>query len=391
MALLFFIFAGVLLIAGCLELFGIMPKTFQNISPGQPFFLALSLITGGSLLLPMGYYNIRKLLGKANEYFEIRKLPGWGVLFITIIWFLIVLSGDWLVNLGATWGWLVELPIYLLAVSIPIYMFLQIGLRGIPLGSKLRSWSIFGLGLVLGPILILISEITIVILSVFAGIIYFTNNPTLNQELLAFSNQLSSINTINQVQELLTPYLTNPWVIVIVLSFVSAIVPMFEEFLKPAGIWFAVNKKMLPRDGFAMGILSGAGYALFETLNTAGNVGDGWGMLLLGRAGTDLLHIFNTGLMGWALVSAWNLKGGLKLLGIYFLTITIHGLWNGFSVTVGFSSLINEFDIKNSWLGGLSVVGVIGLAFLSVLMLITLCVMNHKMQYVPVDKSQIEV
>ena len=105
MALLFFIFAGVLLIAGCLELFGIMPKTFQNISPGQPFFLALSLITGGSLLLPMGYYNIRKLLGKANEYFEIRKLPGWGVLFITIIWFLIVLSGDWLVNLGATWGW----------------------------------------------------------------------------------------------------------------------------------------------------------------------------------------------------------------------------------------------------------------------------------------------
>lgn len=391
MAVLLFICAGGLLFTGSLELFGIMPLAFQNISPGQPFFLALSLITCGSLLLPMGYFNIRQLLGKPSESAEMRKMPGWIVLFLTVTWLLIVFSGDWLMNLGATWGWLVELPIYLLAVGIPIYVLLRIGLGGIPLGSKQRSWSIFGLGLVLGPILILISEITIVIISVLAVMIYSANNPSLNHELLAFSYQLSNLNSINEAQEFLTPYLTNPWIIVIVLSFVSVIVPMVEEFLKPAGTWLAANKKMLPRDGFTMGILSGAGYALFETLNVAGSFGDGWGMLLLGRAGTDLLHIFNTGMVGWALVSAWNLRCGLKLLRVYILAIIIHGLWNGLSVTVGYSSLMNGFDVNNPWLGGLGVVGVIGLAFLSVLMFIVLWVMNHKMQYSPIDKSQIEV
>lgn len=176
-------------------------------------------------------------------------------------------------------------------------------LRGIPMGSKRRVWTNFGFGLVLGPFLILLSEIIFIVFSTFVGILYISKISRLNIEFMIFFNLLIGSDSIQEIQELLDPYLANPWVLLTLLIFISLIVPLVEEFLKPAGTWLAMNWKTKLRDGFVMGALSCAGYALFETLSASGSMNKGWNFDLLGQAGTDLLHIFTTSLIGWAKVS----------------------------------------------------------------------------------------
>ena len=337
---LLIIIAITILLVGSLE---ILPQGFQNASTGHSFLQALNLVVIGLLIVPMGYFNLRHVLGKPETYVKPRNQSVWLISFLAAVWFLVVLSADRIVEFSGAWVQITELLIFYISLGLPIIIILWIGLGGIPMGSKRRVWSIFGLGLVLGPLLILISEITIIIFTTFVGVFYFTKTSRLDHELMEFFNQMVGNNSVEGIQELLIPYLTNPWVIVTILVFVSLIVPIVEEFLKPAGTWLAIKKNMEPRDGFVMGILSGAGYALFETLSAAGGMGDGWGMVLLGRAGTDLLHIFNTGLMGWAMISDWKLNGWLKLIGVYILTIFIHGLWNGFALDPWSEQLFKGF------------------------------------------------
>ncbi|MFH2039399.1 MAG: PrsW family glutamic-type intramembrane protease [Chloroflexota bacterium] len=257
------------------------------------------------------------------------------------------------------------------------------------MGSKLRSWTILGLGLVLGPILILISEITLLLFSILVGSVYLAKNPVLNHELIAFLRQLLNNNSFEGVQEFVIPHLLNPWILAIILTFVSVIVPLVEEFIKPAGIWLIVKKNMKPVEGFVMGVLSGAGYALFETLAASGNMGTGQSGFLLGRAGTDLLHIFNTGIVGWAMISDWKLKGWFKLATVFILSVIIHGLWNGFALTVGISSFIKEFSEDYNWAHSSGIGGAFGLVILSLLLLSSLWMINLKFQNSGMEKEKI--
>jgi hypothetical protein len=355
-------------------------------SKAQLLILEFSLFALCALLIPMGYLSIQRLLGKPGEPAILKKMPFQEIFLWTVFWMVTVFGGERLLTLEVGWIWLAGLPVYLVAVITPIFLLIRVGLGGVPLGSKQRVWSIFGVGLVVGPVLILIAEICIGFFSILAGVIYLVTNPLLSPKLLSFYNQLSRTDTIEAAQKLLLPYLLNPWIIVILFLFISGIVPVVEEILKPAGIWLAVNKKMKPGDGFVMGILSGAGYALFETLASAINVGDGWGILLVGRAGTDLLHILNTGLMGWAMVSAWNIKGVIKLSGIYILTILIHGIWNGLSIASGIGNLISGVEINKPWIGWLSLIGSGGLIFLVVLMFVSLVLINNRLQPTAAEK-----
>lgn len=254
------------------------------------------------------------------------------------------------------------------------------------MGSRRRVWTIFGLGFVLGPFLIMVSEIIVVIISAIVAVIFISKKISLDHELMVFLDQFAGINSIEGIQELLIPFLSNPWVILSLLVFVSLIIPMVEEFLKPAGTWLVAKKNMKPQDGFVMGILSGTGYALFETLSASGTMGDKWGMILMGRAGTDLLHIFNTGLMGWAMISDWKISGWIKLICVYVLTIFIHGLWNSLTLTLSLSNYFRDVNGIFGWLKYSDFIGNIGLLLLALIMLIGLWVINQKFRDMPLKK-----
>jgi hypothetical protein len=89
--------------------------------------------------------------------------------------------------------------------------------------------------------------------------------------------------------------------------------------------------------------LSGAGYALFESLMLTSG-GEEWAVVVLARIGTAVIHILTTGLMGLALVLAWRdgkyLRLGLTYLGV----VAIHGLWNGLTLFALVTTGLDEFS-----------------------------------------------
>jgi len=60
----------------------------------------------------------------------------------------------------------------------------------------------------------------------------------------------------------------------------------------------------------------------------------------IGRAGTDLLHILTSGLMGLALYYAFQKGKYLRLILTYLMVVILHGSWNFFSLWAGFYSFI---------------------------------------------------
>ena len=120
--------------------------------------------------------------------------------------------------------------------------------------------------------------------------------------------------------------------------FISGIVPLIEELFKPIGAWFVAGSHLTAAQGFAAGLLSGTGYALFENLALS-NTGSEWTLTLIGRIGTGLLHITTAGLTGWALITAINERRYLRLAAIYLVSVVIHGFWNALALLSAVSQL----------------------------------------------------
>ncbi len=115
-------------------------------------------------------------------------------------------------------------------------------------------------------------------------------------------------------------------------------VPIIEELVKPAIVWLLFRQELSPADGFVLGVLSGAGFALFENL-TLGATVDSWLSIFVARIGTSAMHMFTSGLMGWAIVSAKIQKRYAILLGSFALSVALHGLWNSMAILGGLASL----------------------------------------------------
>jgi hypothetical protein len=56
--------------------------------------------------------------------------------------------------------------------------------------------------------------------------------------------------------------------------------------------------------------------------------GDTWPALVVGRAGTDLLHMTTSALLGWGLASAWQDGKYGRFILVYLGAVAAHGLWN---------------------------------------------------------------
>jgi hypothetical protein len=134
------------------------------------------------------------------------------------------------------------------------------------------------------------------------------------------------------ILRILGPYVMRPATLLAVLFVAAGIVPLIEETLKPIGLWLLAGRCLTPAEGFTGGILSGAGFALFENLGNASIGGEGWSTLVTVRISTVLLHVLTTGLTGWALASAWSEKRYLRLGLAFAISVVLHGLWNGMAV-----------------------------------------------------------
>jgi len=302
----------------------------------QNLTLAAGLGWCGLLLLPSAGYALLRLLGRslrpilANATVE-RLLM---LLLLFVVMPSALLGGDWAAR-TQSYTWLVLPLANVLAVSIPVLWIIHLGRNRLPGGSPQRSWGAFGSGMVLGSSLMITFEMLAIGALFFLGIVMVASQPTWLRELNDLAQRLEmSPSTPEAMLNILEPYTRHPLLIFLVGAYLAVITPLIEEACKPIGVWLLVRRSLSPAEGFVSGLLSGAGFALLESLAYSANANTAWTVTVVARLGTMLMHIFTAGLMGWGLTQAWK-RGRLLYLAVAYLgAVLIHGLWNGLTVGV---------------------------------------------------------
>ncbi len=129
--------------------------------------------------------------------------------------------------------------------------------------------------------------------------------------------------------------------LIVVFLVVTAIeAPIPEEFAKALGIpMFGRVRIQNERQAFAIGLASGAGFAILENMLYEGlyvsSNGWAWGGITLLRAIGSVLHPIGAGIiaLGWFRMKEGSGVG--KLFKAYLLSVGLHTLWNG-----GFQPLV---------------------------------------------------
>ena len=335
------------------------------------FLMSAGTALSSFLLLPSAWYALLRLMGKPATVtgrlgLFVRRLTRPVVLAPLIV--LVVLLGDF-VSRSDLPDWLGLPLLHGLAVGLPVLLLAYLGWRGLPTGSLQRSWGVFASGLVLGPALTLVAELAAILVMVLLGILYISLRPDLAQELVVLGEQIEQFREApDQAPLLITPYLSQPAVIFVVFSFTAGLVPLIEELFKPVGVWLLVGRRLTPAEGFSAGVISGAGFALFENLAFT-STGAEWTSSVTLRMGTGLLHILTAGLTGWALALAWSHRRYLRLVVIFFCAVLLHSVWNGLALVTAASILtlpswIDGLALANLAAGGLVLITFISLAIL---------------------------
>ncbi|HUE99041.1 MAG TPA: PrsW family glutamic-type intramembrane protease [Anaerolineales bacterium] len=292
-----------------------------------------------ALLFAAAFFSFQKTLQKPSADQEtIVSVTRWQIVILVLIAGASILIGNQVSGIG-TVNWLV-LPILTLpAVVLPLVVILMLGTQQLPLGTRWQSWSVLGLGMTLTPFVLLILEAVVAIILFFVIIAYVATQPELVFELRGLSRQIMILGPDSEAAfDLLAPLLTRPGVILTALTYMAILVPAIEELFKPLGVWLLAGRLDSTAQGFTLGALSGAGYALIETIGVSTQAGE-WASLLFSRIGTGLLHITTSAMMGAAIVLAWRERHYMRLIGTYFLAFLLHGLWNMFAILFTFSSL----------------------------------------------------
>ena len=353
------------------------------LSTGQPvqapqtiYFVALSF--EAVLLFAAAFFALQKNLHKPSA-----DRPSFlSLSHMQIVVGLLVAAGVILIGrlIGAIEpvNWLL-LPILTIpAVVLPLGMLTALGTQKLPLGRRWQTWSVLGLSMTLIPLFLLVLEAVLGLIMFIVAAAFLMLQPE-RAELESVLRQIMILGPQSEAAlDLLSPFLTRPDVIIMALIYIAVLVPAIEELFKPLGVWLLARKLDSAAQGFTLGALSGAGYALIETIGVTGQQGD-WASLLFTRIGTGLLHITTSALMGAAIVLAWRERGYVRLLGTYLLAVLLHGLWNAFAMLYAFSTLAEILN-QTGRLATLQVPLIVVMSILAVTLLVVLILSNRRMQ-----------
>jgi len=366
--LIFSASAALLAISGAIGMLILTAVSEKFISEAAPSPLATtltatSLIAIGLLLLPMGWLSFKRLQGQEFNSFSLSTLRPWIWFALPAVWLLALTLATLFYNApGADW----YTPfLHFLAIAIPIYLVIHIAANRIPLGSSQRAWSVFACGVSLSPALAVIAEGIIILLGAIAVGLYLMGDPERMLEIERLVNQVQNAPDMDSMLLLLGPVLKNPLTLLAALTLLSVFVPVIEETFKSLGVWLVSNRISTPAQGFALGVLSGAGFALAESLFASATADASWAITLGMRAISGAMHMLAAGLVGWGIAYARLEKRYLRLIGMMFLAMLLHGVWNAgavFTIAGGVGVMLSmpEFDI----LGSIMLLAGTGLLFL---------------------------
>ena len=115
-------------------------------------------------------------------------------------------------------NWLFLPALTLPAVALPIFVVLGLGIRGIPLGERWQSWSIFGVAMTLAPFLLIFLEgFALIVVVVFVAA-FLASQPDFLPGIERLSQQITILGPDPEaLRNLLLPYLTKPAVLSVAL------------------------------------------------------------------------------------------------------------------------------------------------------------------------------
>ncbi len=348
------------------------------------------------LLLLCGWFILQKTRGleQADLPFKFPFAPWmWGVLPAIVI-FSIALGGlatlaelQWL-------NWLVLPALTVLVIVPPIWLLFGIASNGLDLGPRWRFFSIFSLGLTIGPLVMIVIELVVLFTIIISGAIYVaTTQPALMSELEMLTNMMTQGASEEALLAMLTPYLTNTTLIAIGISYIALLVPLIEELLKPLAVWLFARQIESPAQGFALGVLSGAAFALVESLNAGADGSTSWAIVVSVRTGTSVLHMMTSGLVGWGIASAFKEKRVGRLIAAYISAVLIHGIWNAAAAGTGLTALGESLG-KPEWLFNFAPALVCGLLVLGIGVTAMLVASNRKLRKqleMPLQSAEMQI
>ena len=363
-------------------LFSIISGKGVHAAVGDPlrlFTMAAVYTAIGVLTLPSTYYALWRVLNL--QAFDLRPLLNrvkptfWITPFI-----LVLLVGYWISSHSAL-AWFVFPLMHLLAVGLPVTCILIFTIRSLPLGSAQRIWGIFTSGLLLAPSMAFVFEGLVGVGFLVCFVLVISRDPNLLDQLSSLAEWMQKANpTPELLVERITPWLVHPAVILSALLMIAVVVPMLEEALKPIGLYFLTKKRISPAAGFVLGVISGGAYAMVESLMLV-SAGQQWVYMMVARIGTAIIHIFTSGLIGWALVQARNKRGYARLGLSYFASVSIHGMWNALTLfsTFFYLAIRNGFTLPYDIIYRLGLSAPFGLVFLAIGTFIILLKANRLM------------
>jgi hypothetical protein len=319
------------------------------------------------LLLLCSWFVLQKVMGRERAEISFNfPFAVWQIAAVIGVVVFSAVIGGITASAGIAWvNWIILPTLTILVIVPPIWMFIGLGARGIDLGPRWRVFSVLGLGMTVGPLIMIVLEMIVLLGVILIGMILVAvQKPDLFQEIVELSQSIQLESDPELIISILAPYITTPAVIAAALGYIALLVPMIEELLKPLAVWIFAGKIESPAQGFVMGMISGAAFALIESLNASGDSSASWPIIVSVRAGTSLLHITASGLVGWGIVSAFRENKIARFFAAYFSAVAIHGIWNACAIGAGIS-IIGELIGKTEWIfniipaaiGGMTILG----------------------------------
>jgi hypothetical protein len=272
---------------------------------------------------------------------------------------------------------------HLLAAGAPVLFVTSIVLQRGALLSARRRWGHFLTGLWVTPPLSLALELISLVPAVLliAGGLSISPEGLESLRAFVFSETTSEAEAIELARQLLS----QPVVIMVLIGFLSGVVPLIEEALKTMAVWPLLVRPISASQAFLGGALGGAGYAMFESLFLP-QPGEDWLITMLARTGTPLIHAFNTGIVSLGLAEAIRRRRWIRLPLLYGAAVAIHGLWNFFAVGLGISGFGVDVGLgllSPQLLETLAYVGLLGLFGLGALSLAGLVWLPSRLEDLP--------
>lgn len=279
-----------------------------------------------------------------------------------------ILAGRWLL---ANDHLILLPPVHVVAATLSVAGLVWLGIRKLQLGGRRLVWGGFASGLTAAPFISIIFEAIVGIAILAFAMAYIGTNENLLSQLPQIESTLPTIETREEFQTLFIDFFNNPVLLGLLLTDLSLFTPLIEELFKPIAVWLLVWRRPLTSaQGFAIGLLGGAGFALLENLFSGANTAE-WVFTTSVRFGATAFHIATAGLMGWAIVRAKNEARYLAVFLVYGFNILLHGLWNGIVVLQSFTPQL---------LAGREVAANATLAAITVLCVAILIYMNRQLQ-----------